>query len=237
MTSTVHASSRPSHTWSFCTQLAAKILDQKSYPSASLSPSTTTWSANSFEKLSLAPIRTKKVPSVTMKLGSRVFSTIVPLNQPTSMAKAKDSGTAMYRLIPAPPLVPDILGQQDHEHRRGARHRSRRQVELAADHQQRHGHGHDPEDRRHVQVVGRAGRRAEHVRQRPEEDPHRGGADQCADLGTHEQALDRPAERDPFVDRDDRWIRWPVHLGCGDRRHGVTSGSLPAPPCGGAGCG
>ena len=109
MTSTVHALSRPSHMWSFRTHLAAKILDQKSYPSASLSPSTTTWSANSFEKLSLAPIRTKKVLSVTMKLGSRVFSTIVPLNQPTSMAKANDIGTAMYRLIPAPPLSPTSL--------------------------------------------------------------------------------------------------------------------------------
>ncbi len=44
----------------------------------------------------------KNVPSVTMKLGSEVFSTTVPLNQPMARAKASDRGTAMWRPRPAP---------------------------------------------------------------------------------------------------------------------------------------
>src|SRR5829696_4852407 len=161
ITRIVQASSRPSHTWSFWTQLAPKMLSQKSYPCAWSRPSTTTWPANSFEKLSLAPISTKNVPSVTIKLGSRVFSTTVPLNQPTSIAKANASGTAMNRLRPAPPFSPTSL--------------ERRMTSIAVapvidpaersnspDHQQRDGDRHDPEDRRHIQVVGRASGGAEH---------------------------------------------------------------------------
>ena len=39
----------------------------------------------------------KKVPSVTMKLGNRVLSTTVPLNQPMVSANISDSGTATKR--------------------------------------------------------------------------------------------------------------------------------------------
>ncbi len=49
------------------------------------------------------------MPSVTMKLGSRVLSTIVPLNQPIIMAKANESGTAMNSVSPAPPSSPTSL--------------------------------------------------------------------------------------------------------------------------------
>ena len=48
-------------------------------------------------------MRMKNVPRVTMKLGSEVLSTNVPLNQPMAKAKASDSGTARWRLSPAPP--------------------------------------------------------------------------------------------------------------------------------------
>ena len=61
---------------------------------------------NSFPKPSFAPMRMKNVPSVTMKLGSDVRSTIVPLNQPIASAKHSDSGTARCRLNPAPPSSP-----------------------------------------------------------------------------------------------------------------------------------
>ena len=44
----------------------------------------------------------KKVPSVTMKLGSDVFSTRVPLNHPMARANASESGTAMWSPSPAP---------------------------------------------------------------------------------------------------------------------------------------
>ena len=61
---------------------------------------------NSLPKPSLAPMRMKNVPSVTMKLGSDVRSTSVPLNQPIASAKHSDSGTARCRLKPAPPSSP-----------------------------------------------------------------------------------------------------------------------------------
>ena len=57
-------------------------------------------------KPSLAPISTKNVPSVTMKLGSRVLSTTVPLNQPIISANASESGTARCSVSPAPPNWP-----------------------------------------------------------------------------------------------------------------------------------
>ncbi len=53
----------------------------------------------------------------------------------------------------------------------------------------------------HVEVVGRAGGGAERVGDRPEEDPHRGGADEGADLRAHQHPLDRPAEAEALVDR------------------------------------
>ena len=83
-----------------------------------------------------------------MKLGSLVFSTIVPLNQPIISAKASDSGTAMCSVSPAPPSSPTSFDSRITSIAVAPGHRSRREVELAADHQQRDGDGHDPQTRR-----------------------------------------------------------------------------------------
>ena len=103
------AQSRPSQTWELRIHSAPKMSFQNSYPGASSRPSTMTLLVNSLEKLSLPPMRTKNVPSVTMKLGSDVLSTMVPLNQPTIRAKASPSGTAMCSDSPAPPNSPISL--------------------------------------------------------------------------------------------------------------------------------
>ena len=63
----------------------------------------------SLEKPSLNPRSTKNVANVTMKLGSPVRSTTVPLYQPSAMATTNDSGIAINRLKPAPPSSPTSL--------------------------------------------------------------------------------------------------------------------------------
>ncbi len=58
---------------------------------------------------------TKNVPSVTMKLGSLVFSTMKPLKNPMPMATTKEIGMAIQRLSPAPPSSPVSFDEQDRQ--------------------------------------------------------------------------------------------------------------------------
>ncbi len=92
--SSAQAQSRPSHTWLLRSQTAPNRSFQNLYPSAWSRPSTITLSVKSLATPSFPPMRMKKVPRVTMKLGSDVFSTMVPLNHPINRAKAKVVGTA-----------------------------------------------------------------------------------------------------------------------------------------------
>jgi hypothetical protein len=59
------------------------------YPLTSDSPPTRTLPVISFVTPRLTPWRMKKVASVTMKLGSFVFTTIIPLTNPMVAAKTK----------------------------------------------------------------------------------------------------------------------------------------------------
>ena len=100
---------------------------------------------------------------------------------------------------PRPQIQMQVVGQ----HRRGERTRGhrhpRRQVELAADHQQRHRTRHDPDRRAGVQHRGqRLGlpeRRGND--QKENEDRHR--TDRRTHLRTNKQALHTIAFLDPFV--------------------------------------
>ena len=100
-----------------------------------------------------------------------------------------------------------LLGQHDDEDSHGAGHRSGREVELAADHQHRHGDGHDAERRGGVvdQVRGAVGG-AERDRDRPEEDPDADDTDQGADLGADEHPLEQaPVSESLVLALDGRW--------------------------------
>ena len=97
------------------------------------------------------------------------------------------------------PELAHLAAHQNDEYGGGAGHRARRQVELAADHQQRHRHRHDAEQRCDVEEVGCAPGGAEGLRCQPEQQPHAGEAQQRTYLRTGEQLLDGPAIREPFI--------------------------------------
>ncbi len=135
--------------------------------------------------------------------------------------------------------VGQVLGDHDDHDRGGARHGTRAQVELAADHQQGDRHGHDAEGGGYIEVVLGPGRRAEHSTDEPEEHPDPGGAHERTDLGSDEQALDRPAGTHAFIPRsaDGPTARWQFGGVSIDRRGlgGVGHGSSPRstiPQCG-----
>ena len=104
----------------------------------------------------LTPWRTKNVASVTMKLGSLVLITVIAVQQADGDAEEhhdRDRG-------------PDVEAVERREvaeqQARAADHHAGREVELAADHQQRHRHRDDPVLRGLVGParVDRRGRRA-----------------------------------------------------------------------------
>ena len=107
----------------------------------------------------------------------------------------------------------DVADQQDGQDAERARGGARREIEFAADHQQRDGDRHDAkrcgglvEDR-----LGTTGL-AELDRDGPEENPHSDSANGCTDLGSNECSLEDPSVRQPLVG-----VR-----GCGGPGCGVT---------------
>src|ERR1700737_1649235 len=94
--------------------------------------------AKMIERASVRPRRMKRNPSVTMKEGSPVFTTSVPLTQPMKSAQARarsiDSQTGQPKKSGGP-------GQ----HPREAHHRNEREVELPRDHQEAGPGGDDAE--------------------------------------------------------------------------------------------
>ena len=90
----------------------------------------------------------KNVASVTMKLGSRVLTTVIPLMNPIARPNASTIAIAGQMFMSW--CVVEVGEQQP----RAADHHARGEVELAADHQQGNRHGHDPVLRR---LVGPAG--------------------------------------------------------------------------------
>ena len=91
------------------------------------------------------PRRMNRPASVTMNEGRPVRTTTMPLIQPTAAATAKARMMHSHKR-PAPDH-----GRDRQHHAGGADHRAHRQVELAADHQQRRGDGDDAELGRHLE--------------------------------------------------------------------------------------
>ena len=97
------------------------------------------------------------------------------------------------------------LGGQQAEQQAGrAGHHAGRQVELAADHQQRDDDGHDAQRRGDVGPVGDAAERAEAPRRGGEEQPDGQRADQRAQLRSAQQLRDEADLGQPVVDDADR---------------------------------
>ena len=129
----------------------------------------------------LTPWSTKKVASVTMKLGSFVFTTVMPLMKPIARPNSEHD---RHRR----PDVHVRVGREVAEQQaRAADHHAGGEVELAADHQQRDRHGDDPVlrglvgpargDRRVADPVDRAGEvreGEEHARRAPRNAPMSG---------------------------------------------------------------
>ena len=124
----------------------------------------------------LTPWSIRNVPSVTMKLGSLVRTTISPLTNPTSRATTRDTSIAAQIVQTVPG------GEDDHDEAGGAGEHPGRQVELPADHQQRDRHRHDPERGGRVQPVGDALDRTERGRLAREEREDRDRADHRAEF-------------------------------------------------------
>ena len=108
-------------------------------------------------------------------------------------------------------LAGDVADQQDGQDAERARGGARREIEFAADHQQRDGDRHDAkrcgglvEDR-----LGTTGL-AELDRDGPEENPHSDSANGCTDLGSNECSLEDPSVRQPLVG-----VRGCAGPGCG----------------------
>ena len=88
------------------------------------------------------------VPSVTMKDGSPVLTTISAVE----IADQRPRTAKASRIDGPQRPAPDRRGNGDDDAGK-ADHRADRQVELAGDHQQRHGGGEDAELGRHLEEV------------------------------------------------------------------------------------
>ena len=141
------------------------------------------------------PVSIRNVARVTMKLGSLVFIRIQPLMNPMARDTSKARSDA----------DPDVRAEVPAEHRRrqgrGDHGDTGGKVKLAADHQQRHPHRHDPDRGTAVQDGGQGvglGKRRGNQREEDEEDDR---AHEGAHLGAAEELLDRAALADPLVGR------------------------------------
>ena len=108
------------------------------------------------------PCRTKNVASVTMKLGSCVRTTVTPLSE------ADRDPEQHHDHDRGPDVEVAVRREVAEQQARAADHHARREVELAADHQQRDRHGDDAVLRGLVGPAGRdrRGRRASRRRAR-----------------------------------------------------------------------
>ena len=101
------------------------------------------------------------------------------------------------------PHVPvGARGQESEQQARGADHHAGREIELAADHEQRHGNRDDPVLRRLIHPLARDAeiREPVHVARRVgEQEEHRDGAAERADVGARDEARDDVDPREPFV--------------------------------------
>ena len=132
----------------------------------------------------VSPRRMNRPASVTMNEGRPVRTTTVPLIQPTPAATDERQDDAQ----PQGP-APDH-GRDRQDHTGSADHRADREVELAADHQQRRRHRQDAELRRHLEEGDDAQGR-EHpgaAGGEGEEQEHQDGAGDRAQLGAGHQA-------------------------------------------------
>ena len=102
------------------------------------------------------------------------------------------------------PDVPAVLDrQQGHDHPGGADHGPDREIEFAADHQQRHRHGEDPELGRYFQVAGRpAGREETPVAGDDREiEPDRRRPDHSAHFRANQEPAYNTRAKEPVVVR------------------------------------
>ena len=135
-----------------------------------------------------------------MKLGSDVRLTRKPFHQPSPRAASSEIGRATETETCAGCFAGNIADQQDGQDAECARGGTRREIEFAADHQQRDGDRHDAK-RRSGLVEDRLGTTglAELDRDGPEENPHSDSANGCTDLGSNECSLEDPSVRQPLV--------------------------------------
>ena len=121
-------------------------------PRCLLIESTWTLPTSRWDSTTIMPLTAKNEARVTMKLGSPVLLTMKPLNQPIAAAMRNAAPMAHPMLMPVAHEGPR---HQPDGHRAGAGHDARRQIELATDHQQGDGRGHDAVGRGDVEPVQR----------------------------------------------------------------------------------
>jgi len=92
---------------------------------------------------------------------------------------------------PHPDVEGELVGQDRAEQRRRRGLHPRREVELAADHEQGDADGHDAQQRRGVQEVGDSGPGAKRRREGEEEREHRGGTHRSPELRTSQRLPQR----------------------------------------------
>ena len=139
----------------------------------------------------VSPRRMNRPARVTMNDGRPVRTTTMPLIQPTAAATAK------ARMMHSHKGQPQTHRRDREHHAGGADHRADREVELAADHQERGRHGDDAELGRHLEEGDDAQGR-EHAGAAGgdgEEQEHQDGAGDGAQLGAGHQACGRAGSR------------------------------------------
>ena len=143
-----------------------------------------------------SPRSMKKVPSVMMKLGSFVLTTAMPLTNPTVEPERDADGDRR-------PDAPAFLRRQDSEQQAGAAdHDAGREVELAADHEQRDRDGDDAVVGGRVQPArpdAEVGGPVDAAGGDREEDEDRDRAHERADVRPPEEAREEADARDALV--------------------------------------